>query len=204
MPQLSSKPTSNTSGILFSDPRPRLWTREEYYRMGEIGLFRGQRAELIEGEIMVLSPQNWPHSSTVDRVCEVLKQLVGGGVWVRTQMPVNFGAASDPEPDISVVIGRRDDYADHPTAAHFIIEVIDTTSDYDRGRKASLYSRIGVADYWIVNLVDLQVEVYRQPVPDPTQYYGHGYGSQKIHKPGDTVTPVAFPSIGVPVADLLP
>jgi Uma2 family endonuclease len=172
--------------------------------MGDMGLFHGQRTELIEGEIMVMSPQNWPHSSTVDRVGEVLRRVLGTGVWVRSQMPMNFGAASDPEPDVSVVVGQRDDYTDHPTTALLIVEVSETTLDYDRGRKASLYARVGVTDYWIVNLVDLQVEVYRQPGPDATQFYGHGYGSQTIHVPGETITPLAFPQIGIPVADLLP
>jgi Uma2 family endonuclease len=204
MPQVTTQPTSNVFGLLYADPRPRRWTRAEFYRMGDLGLFQGQRAELIEGEIMVMSPQNWPHSSTVDRAGEVLKQLLGGGVWVRTQLPLNLGAASDPEPDVSVVVGRRGDYTDHPTATLLVVEVSDTTLDYDRGRKASLYAQAGVADYWIVNLVDRQVEVYRQPGPDATQFYGHGFGSQSTYGPGDTIAPLAFPQIGIPVADLLP
>ena len=204
MSQIATQPVSNLVDSINANPRPRRWTREEYYRMADCGLFQGQRAELIEGEIMVMSPQNWPHSSTVDRVGELFRRVLGAGVWVRTQMPMNLGASSDPEPDISVVVGRRADYTDHPMSALLIVEISQTTLDYDRGRKASLYAQVGVRDYWIVNLVDLQVEVYRQPAPDASQHYGHAYGSQTVLGPGDTVAPLAFPQVSIPVADLLP
>src|SRR6516225_11328145 len=156
---------------LIDEPTPRRWTREEYYQMGELGLFHGQRVELIEGEIMVLSPQNWRHTSTVARVGEALHRVLGTGLWVRMQFPLNL-STSDPEPDISVVAGRIEDYRDHPTTALLIVEVSETTLAYDRTRKASLYARAGIADYWIVNLVNNQLEVRRDLRPDPTQPYG--------------------------------
>jgi Uma2 family endonuclease len=186
-----------------AEPTPRRWTREEYYRMGELGLFFGQRVELIEGEIMVLSPQNWPHSSTVDRVGEVLRRVLGAGFWVRTQLPLNLHT-SDPEPDVSVVIGRREDYSDHPTTAVLLVEVSETTLHYDRTRKASLYARAGIRDYWIVNLVNKQLEVLRDPRPDPTQYYGHGYANLTTLVPPAVVSPLAAPQVSLAVADLLP
>jgi Uma2 family endonuclease len=170
--------------------------------MGELGFFHGQRVELIEGEIIVLSPQNWPHSSTVDRVGEVLRRILGTGFWVRTQIPLNLGT-SDPELDVSVVLGRREDYSDHPTTAVLIVEVSDSTLAYDRSRKASLYARAGIADYWIVNLVDKQLEVRRDPRPDPSQYYGHGYASVTILVPPAVVNPLAAPQVSLAVADLL-
>jgi Uma2 family endonuclease len=185
------------------EPTPRRWTREEYYRMAELGLFHGQRAELIEGEIMVLSPQHWPHSSTVDRVGKLLDRVLGIGFWTRMQLPVNLGA-SEPEPDVSVVLGQREDYSDHPTTAVLIVEVSESSLDYDRGRKASLYARAGIADYWIVNLVNNQVEVHRDPRPDATQHYGHGYASVAILVPPAVVNPLAAPQVALAVVDLLP
>ena len=185
------------------EPTPRRWTREEYYRMGELGLFHGQRVELIEGEIMVLSPQNWPHSSTVDRVSEALRRVLGTGFWVRTQFPLNLGT-SDPEPDVSVVLGRREDYSDHPTTAVLIVEVSDSSLTYDRTRKASLYARAGIADYWIVNLVNNQLEVHRDPRPDPAQHYGHGYASVTVLGRQDIISPLAAPQVSLAVSDLLP
>jgi Uma2 family endonuclease len=186
------------------EPRTRLWTRAEFYQLADLGFFQGQRAELIEGKIMVLSPQNGPHASTVDRVAEVLRQGLGSGFWVRMQLPLNFTPSSDPEPDVSVVAGQRDDYTDHPTSALLLVEVSDTTLAYDRRDKASLYARAGIGDYWIVNLVDLQLEVLRNPVPDLTQPYGHGYAHSTIHRSTASVTPLATPALLVRVADLLP
>ena len=202
MAQIIAAPTSTFPAPVEAEPTPRRWTREEYYRMGELGFFHGQRVELIEGEIIVLSPQNWPHSSTVDRVGEVLRRILGIGFWVRTQIPLNLGT-SDPELDVSVVLGRREDYSDHPTTAVLIVEVSDSTLAYDRSRKASLYARAGIADYWIVNLVDKQLEVRRDPRPDPSQYYGHGYASVTILVPPAVVNPLAAPQVSLAVADLL-
>jgi Uma2 family endonuclease len=187
-----------------AEPRLRLWTREEFYRMAELGLFDGQRAELIEGEVMVLSPQNWPHASTVDQVAEALRLALPAGFWVRAQLPLSLGMSSDPEPDVSVVPGRRSNYSGHPTSAVLIVEVSDTSLDYDRTRKASLYARAGIRDYWVVNLVDRQVEVYRDPAPDPSQPYGHGYANSTTLAPPAAVSPLAAPAVSLPVADLLP
>src|SRR5205807_2759297 len=112
---------------------------------------------------------------------------------------------TEPEPDVSVVSGSSADYVQaHPTTAVLIVEVSDSTLRYDRGRKASLYARAGIADYWIVNLVDRRIEVYRDPVPDPTQHYGYRYSSQSVIVPPGTVTPLALPQAAIPAADLLP
>lgn len=187
-----------------TDPRPRLWTREEFYQLAEQGLFAGQRAELIEGAIMVQSPQKWPHASTVDRGAEVLRRLLPSSVWVRTQLPLLLGAASDPEPDVSVVTGQREDYHKHPTNALLIVEVSDSSLDFDQEDKASLYAHAAIADYWIVNLLDRRLEIYRRPMVDPARRYGHRYADVVILSSGDIATPLAAPAITVAVADLLP
>jgi Uma2 family endonuclease len=186
------------------DPAPRRWTRDEFYRLANRGLFQGQRVELIEGEIMVFTPQNWPHASTVDRIAEVLRRSLSTGFWVRMQLPLNLSPLSDPEPDVSVVAGRREDYTDHPTAAVLIVEVSDTTLAYDRGQKASLYARAGIADYWIVNLVQQELEVYHDPFADASQPFGYRYDQRTIFYAGDHVTPLAAPQARILVADLLP
>ncbi len=188
---------------LTTDPRPRSWTKEEYYKLGELGFFRGQRVELIDGEIMVLRPQNWPHVSTTDRVAEVLRNS-WTGVWVRMQVPIDLGQPTEPEPDVSVVIGERSDYTAHPAAALLIVEVSDTTLAYDRGTKASLYAAAGVGDSWIVNLQDGQIEVHRNPVPDPQEPFGFRYANVTALQRGAVVSPLAAAQVQIPVADLLP
>jgi Uma2 family endonuclease len=194
------------AGLLYPSGRPheRLWTVEEFYRLGELGFFEGQKAELLEGEIVVSSPQKWPHASGLEKVAEVLKDALGKGFWVRTQLPLDLGLAILPEPDVSVVKGKRQDYSAHPTTALLIVEVSEATLGTDRDRKGSLYARAGLADYWIVNLVDEQLEVYRNPVSDSTQRYAWSYGNQFILRRGEVVTPLAAPKVVILVADLLP
>src|SRR5205823_6441463 len=98
---------------------PRRWTREEYYRAAELGLFRpDERLELIRGEIIVLSPQKPPHYVAIDSGADALKAAFGPGYWVRQQGPLVLGEDSEPEPDLLVVPGSSRDYRDHPTAAH--------------------------------------------------------------------------------------
>jgi Uma2 family endonuclease len=186
------------------EPTPRRWTKAEYHRMGELGWFHGQRVELIEGEVMVLSPQRFLHYSSTDRTAEVLRGAFGPGFWVRVQAPLDLRAASEPEPDVSVVAGSREDYQAHPTTALLLVEVSDTTLANDRRRKGSLYASAGIADYWIVNLVERRLEVYRNPVPDASYPYGHRYAMVSSLTEADSVSPLAAPQVQIAVADLLP
>jgi Uma2 family endonuclease len=185
--------------------QPKRWSKQEYYRLSELGFFQGQRVELIEGRLMVHSPQQSLHAAVVDVVDDVLGRLFGTGYLVRCQLPLDLGLVLEPEPDVVVVPGTRWQYLKaHPTTANLIVEVADTTLDYDRGKKGSLYARAGISDYWIVNVVDMQVEVYRDPVSDPTAPNGHRYNTRTDLRPPMTVSPLALPAAIVAVADLLP
>jgi Uma2 family endonuclease len=191
--------------VQHDEPRPRLWTRDEYYRMGELGWFNGQKAELLEGEVVVTSPQGPLHFSTLQRVGRVLAVLLPARYDVRSQGPLDLGPHSEPEPDVAVVDACPDGYASaHPQTALLIVEVSDTTLASDRARKGSLYARAGIAEYWIVNLVDRQLEVYRNPRPNPAQRYGHEYADSTILTPADSVSPLCEPSVVIAVADLVP
>ena len=159
--------------------------------MAELGWFAGQRVELIEGEIVVLSPQKFAHGQVTDRATELMREVFGAGFWARMQLPLDLGPSSEPEPDVSVVRGSRDSYAAHPQAAELVIEVSDTTLAFDRREKASLYARAGIADYWVVNLVQRVLHVYRDPQADENQPYGFGYGSTQTFQPGEQITPLA-------------
>ncbi|MBY0525924.1 MAG: Uma2 family endonuclease [Gemmataceae bacterium] len=196
---------ADDDGLQYSSdgPHARLWTKAEYYRLGELGFFDGQKVELWEGEIVVSSPRKWLHASTVDRVAEVLRNHFGNGYWVRTQLPVDLGQVREPEPDVSVVPGGREDYTAHPTAAELIVEVSDTTLAAGRGPKGSLYARGGVSDYWIINLVDQRLEVYRNPQSDPAQRYGYGYANATTLQATDVIVPLALPLLRIPVTELL-
>jgi Uma2 family endonuclease len=187
-----------------SGVRARRFTKAEYYRLGELGFFRGQRVELIEGRLMVHSPQNAPHSSAVYRAMMALMQAFGPSYIVRSQFPLDLGQTTEPEPDVAVVVGPLSRYDQaHPTTAELIVEVSDTTLSYDRNRKGSLYARAGVRDYWIVNLSKQQVEVYRAPIADAAAHFGHRYSSRTDLMPPATVSPLALPGAAVAVGELL-
>jgi Uma2 family endonuclease len=186
-----------------AEPDKRRWTRQEYAQMADLGWFAGQRVELIDGDILIQSPQKFGHCATVDRVAEVLRAAFGPGYWVRQQAAMGFGAFSEPEPDVSVVAGRREDYADPPGTALLLVEVSDSTLACDRSRKASRYATVGVADYWILNLVDGCLEVLRRPAPDSAQMSGQGYADGQVLQPGDQIAPLALPGRLIAVASLL-
>jgi Uma2 family endonuclease len=182
----------------------RLFSRREFYRLFDQGFFRGQGVELIEGEIIRMPQQRSPHYKAVWLADAALRTALGPGFWIRAQGPVHLLKRSAPVPDVSVVTGSIQDYDDHPTSALLIVEVSDSTLSYDRGPKASLYAKAGIADYWIVNLKGRQLEVRRRPVRDRTQVFRHRYADVQALLPGNHATPLAAPKARVAVSDLLP
>ena len=184
----------------------RRWTRQEYERMVKAGVFPpGERAELIDGEVLKMTPQGSAHATAVRLTEDLLRTVFGPGHDVRVQMPLALDPSSEPEPDVAVVLGSPRDYRDaHPTSALLVVEVADTTLPYDREQKGSLYARAGVAEYWIVNLLDRGVEVHRDPTSMPQARYGWAYRSVLQFGPERHISPLAAPQVRVAVADLLP
>lgn len=192
------------TGVQAAEPKPLRWTSADYYRLAERGFFLGRRVQLIEGEILETPAQKNFHAAAVDLTVDALKAAFGAGYWVRSQASLDLSPLSVPDPDVAVVPGSpRNPPASNPTTALLVVEASDTTLSFDRGRKASLYARAGIADYWIVNLVDRQLEVYRNPVADNSQPFGSRYADEVILQPTDHATPLAAPQARVPVADLL-
>ncbi len=184
--------------------RPRRWTRAEYYRLGEAGFFDGLRVELLDGEIWTLPPQETPHFSAIRRATASLAEAFGPGFEIREQAPLALDDGTEPEPDVVVVAGSSRDYEDHhpaPTEVHLLIEVSDATLRKDRGEKAEDYARAGIADYWIINLVHRQLEVFRDPLVRPDDAF---YRSSQILLPGQSMAPLSVPEREVEVAELFP
>ncbi|HZZ42159.1 MAG TPA: Uma2 family endonuclease [Tepidisphaeraceae bacterium] len=184
------------------EPHTRLFTRDEYYAMADLGLFNEQRVELIEGEILEKAPQKNPHFLTIALVQDALKTAFPAEFWIRPQGPLHFGDRNEPEPDIAVVRGIPRDFQDHPTTALLIVEVSETTLRYDRGRKARLYARFGIADYWIVNLVDRQLEICRKPIQDAAGNWS--YSEMRTLAADESIAALAAPQVAIAVSDLLP
>jgi Uma2 family endonuclease len=184
----------------------RRWTRVEYDRLIERGFFPpGDRVELIGGQLMVAEPQNSPHATAVGLAEDALRAVFAGGWVVRVQAPIALDDESEPEPDVAVVPGTRRDYREsHPRRPVLALEVAESSLAGDRTIKGSLYARAGIADYWIVNLVERLVEVHRHPVPDSAATYGWVYQSVERHGPAAIISPLALPGARVAVADLLP
>jgi Uma2 family endonuclease len=184
----------------------RRWTRAEYERLAEVGVLRAdERVELIEGEIVEMAPQHGQHTTGILLTEEALRKLFRPGHQIRVQCPLALGDYSEPEPDIAVVVGGLRDFRDHhPASALLVVEVADSTLVFDRDIKGGLYARAGIPEYWIVNLVERQIEVYRDPIALASAHFGFAYRSRTIATSGDYLRPLARPEDPIAVADLLP
>lgn len=184
---------------------PRLFTKEEYERMSQMGLFIDQKVELIAGEVLQMAAQSNRHGAGVTLIARALDRIFSTGYWVRVQQTLDLTPSSMPDPDVAVIVGDpASPEADVPTSALLIVEVSDTTLSSDRNWKASLYASAGIADYWILNLHDNQLEIRRDPKKDKMQDFGYGYATLTTLVSSDVVYPLAVPTAQIAVADLLP
>ena len=183
----------------------RRWKRVEYDRLIECGFFQpGDPIELVGGQLIVAEPQGSRHSTAIRAVDEALRVAFGTGWDVRTQLPVALDDESEPEPDVAVVPGSFRDYVtNHPSRPVLVVEVSESSLAFDRAHKGSLYARAGLADYWIVNLIDRVLEVYREPVRDADAAFGWRYRSVTVHGPAAAVFPLARPEASVRVSDVV-
>ena len=186
--------------------RTRRWTRAEYDRLIDVGTLRpGDPVELLGGELMVAEPQGSRHYVGVCLAEEALRTAFGSGWHVRSQGPVALDDESEPEPDIAVVPGTARDYSGgHPARPVLVLEISDSSLGLDRERKGSLYARAGLDDYWVVNVVERVLEIYRAPVADPSAIYGWRYASRTILGPDASASPLAAPTAAIVVHALLP
>lgn len=187
--------------------RMRRWSRTEYDRLIEEGVFQpGERLELLAGQLVVREPQGSPHATGIRLVTRALRDVFAEDRWiVDMRLPVALDEESEPEPDVTVTAGDpRDFLPSHPARPVLVVEVAEASVALDREEKGSLYARARVPEYWILNLRDRALEVYRQPHPHASAPYGWAYRSRRSLAAGEHVTPAAAPSARVAVADLLP
>ncbi len=174
-------------------------TVEEYEVMHEAGVFKpDERLELINGEILKVAPMNAPHMAHVARLSRIFIETLGRKATVFTQLPVVINEESEPEPDISILRWRSDDYfSGKPSAqdVYAIIEVASTSLVYDRQVKLPLYARAGVPEVWIVKVQERELEVYRSPK-------GEAYSESRVLKPSDVVSLLAFPDVEILLSEV--
>ena len=169
---------------------PRRWSGDEYMKLAESGYFAGERVELISGEIISMSPQGNYHTIVTTIAQQRLDRLFGGlGFSICQSTYHTDDDATKPEPDLQVLPGKPQDYLDTPpTERLLVVEVSHTTLRHDRGTKLKTYARLGVPEYWILNLNTQQLEVHRHPEQDRTD--GWTYRDRNVFGSDDTVTPL--------------
>lgn len=180
--------------------KPRRFTVEEYYRMAEAGILEPEeRLELLDGVIYVMSPIGSRHASNVHRLGFLLGRQLGDRAQVRFQSPIRLTDDSEPEPDLAIVTPRHDFYASghpEPSDVFLLIEVMETSAAYDRGKKLRSYARAGIKEVWLVDLKRETVEICRQAEGDE-------YTERRVLGRGRNVACLAFPDLELAVNDIL-
>ncbi|MEM9541410.1 MAG: Uma2 family endonuclease [Cyanobacteria bacterium P01_E01_bin.42] len=187
---------------IISSPSLRLWTVEEYYYMAEAGILgKDESVELIAGQIIKkMSPQKTPHATALTLTRLLLEKKLGEKVLVRTQLSITLSDISEPEPDIAVVMPDVLRYLEHhPTAQeiYLLIEIADTPGKIDREIKAQEYSRMGIQDYWVLDIKKRQLHIFREPSLK-------GYQNKTILKEDSKISPLQFPDLSICIQEILP
>lgn len=176
------------------------FTTQKYHQMIDAGVFtEDDRLELLEGEVVAISPINPRHSGTVNRTARLFNVLFGDRAIVGVQNPIQLSEYSEPQPDVTLLAPHPDFYAQgHPQPADIllVVEVADASLAYDREVKGRLYAQAGIGEYWLVNLEEGWVEIYR----DPSE---RGYRLARRALPGETIHLLAFPDTAVEVDEIL-
>jgi Uma2 family endonuclease len=180
--------------------QPHRFTVAQYEAMGRAGIFgEDHRLELIDGQIIEMTPIGPPHAGTVNALIALFSRAVGDKAIISAQNPAILSDVTEPQPDILLLRPRPDAYrGSHPRPddIYLAIEVADSSGDFDRHVKGPLYARAGVSEYWIIDLQRRAIEVHRSPGEA-------GYGEVENLKDGDRISPAAFPYVDVAVADIL-
>lgn len=178
----------------------KLFTVDEYYRMAEAGILNeDSRVELIEGEIIQMSPIGVRHASCVSRAIKLFLTKLGDRIVLSPQNPLRLSNITEPQPDILLLKPRADFYgSQHPTgdSVYVVLEISDTTLRYDRDRKLPLYAKSKVPEVWIEDLQSDAILVYRNPEKDR-------YLISLTFRRGDQISVATFPEILFEVADLI-
>src|SRR6266853_4546096 len=181
-------------------PTKHRFTVQDYHRMAETGVLRPDaRVELLDGQIIDMSPIGPSHGGVVKRLNDYFSRLAQGRWLMAVQDPLRLDPQSEPEPDLMLLKRAPDFYTSRhpvPEDVFLLIEVADTTLEFDREEKLPAYGRAGVAEVWIVNLSEQTIEVYREP-------HFAGYTATKVLCAGERACPLAFPDVAVDVAELL-
>ncbi len=182
-------------------PTRRRFTVAEYYAMAEAGILApDERVELLDGDVIAMPPIGDWHASRVKRLNNFMLPPLQGRAIVSVQDPTRLDDASEPQPDVMLLRWRDDFYeGGHPGPADvlLLIEVSDTTVDYDRSAKLAAYASAGIPEVWIVNRPNHRIESYADPS-------GDGYATVRHYGAGESIAPQAFPDVMLEVDRIIP
>jgi Uma2 family endonuclease len=189
----------------FAGPCRKRWTVDEFHRLQYQGWFDDVKPLLLDGEIIVMPVPGPLHNACICLIDYLLKAIFANGFVVRVQMPLVMGLWTDPLPDVAVVTGSPRDYlAANPSTATLVVEVSDTTLAMDTGSKVELYATGGIPDYWVVDLNNRQLLVFRDPQPDTSTPPEFHYTTTMALDATATISPLAAPHATIRVSDMLP
>ena len=183
---------------------PVRWTVKEFHKFNSSEVWgKDRRLMLIDGQILEREPMNPRHAAAIALVDTALAAAFPNGWCRRVQMPLELGQDIDPMPDVALVTGSIRDYLDvHPKTASLVVEVANTSLDFDLTEKAELYATANIPEYWVLDLNARTLIVLRDPVPVPDN--GNAYRSIVTMKAGESVQPLAKPEATINIADLMP
>jgi len=173
------------------------WTLERYHSAIDAGLFDDQSVELLQGDIVVMAPEREAHACYSSDAAEYLRRLLGERAAVRETKPVTLPNNSEPVPDLAIVVPPLRRYLDHhpyPTDIFWLIEYANTTLAIDLGKKKQVYAEAGISEYWVSNLKNSQLHVFRDLV--------NGTYQTELTLTDGSVSPLAFPQIAISVQRL--
>lgn len=178
------------------------WTVQDYHRMSELGILDpNERTELIAGQITLMAAKGTAHVTALRLLATALDEpLADKSVFVSTQDPIQLDDFSEPEPDLALVQGTVLDYVEHhprPEQIYLVVEVADSTLKRDCEVKDKIYAQAGIADYWVLDVQNRQLHIFRNPIPT-------GYTSHLILKEPNQVSPLAFPNLILTLTSILP
>jgi Uma2 family endonuclease len=179
----------------------KYWTVQEYHRMSEMEILApNERTELIDGQIVLMASKGTPHVTSLHLLADELRDRLGNIALVRTRDLVQLDDWSEPEPDLTIVRGTVLDYADRhpgPSDIQLVVEVADSTLKQDCEIKDKLYAQADIADYWVLDLKNRQLHIFRNPTPT-------GYTSHLILTEPNQIAPLSFPDLTLPLTVILP
>jgi len=179
----------------------KYWTVREYHQMSELGILNSnERTELIAGQITLMAAKGTSHVTALHLLANALREQLDNAALIRTQDPIQLDNFSEPEPDLIVAVGTVLDYATQhprPHQVYLVVEVADSTLKQDCEIKDKLYAGAGISDYWVLDLKNRQLHIFRNPTPT-------GYTSHLILTEPNQVSPLAFPHLSLTLTSIFP